>query len=215
MGTGDKCKVFIFGASGHAKVVIDIIEQQGVYEIVFLVDDAPALKGESFFGYPVIGGRADLLNMPERPDCGIVAIGRNSIRSTVASWLEANSFQLISAVHPTVSLGRGAIVGAGSVMMASAVVNSDTHIGRNVIVNTRASIDHDCVIGDNVHLAPGTTICGSVSIGCNSFICSGATVIPNLTIGKDTTVAAGATVIRDVPDNVTVAGVPASEILKI
>lgn len=214
MGVAEKIKIFVFGASGHGKVVIDIIEKQGIHEVAFLIDDNLDLKGKSFFGYPVIGGREDLLAISERPICGIVTIGNNQIRSTVASWLEDNSFHLISAVHPSACFGRGASVGAGSVVMASAVVNSDTCIGRNVIVNTRASIDHDCAIGDNVHLAPGSTLCGSVSVGSNSFVCSGATVIPNLIIGKNVTIAAGATVVKNVPDNVTVAGVPARKIVK-
>ncbi len=214
MGAENKIKIFVFGASGHAKVVIDIIERLGIYEIAFLVDDNSVLKGTGFFGYPVFGGRDDLLSMSVRPSRGIVAIGNNQIRSTVALWLEDNGFQLISAVHPSVCLGRGVTVGTGSVLMATAVVNSDTCIGRNVIVNTRASIDHDCVIGDNVHLAPGSTLCGSVSVDSNSFVCSGATVIPNLTIGKNVTIAAGATVVKNVPDNVTVAGIPARETVK-
>ena len=95
----EKIKIFVFGASGHSKVVIDILEQQGLYEIVFLVDDDPMLRGETFFGYPVIGGKEELLALVEAPRCGIVAIGNNKIRSNIASWLEGNSFQLISAVH--------------------------------------------------------------------------------------------------------------------
>ncbi len=211
----EKEKVFVFGASGHGKVVIDIIEQQGLYDIAFLVDDNLQLKGHSFFGYPVVGGKEELLSLSDQPLHCIVAIGNNQIRSAVVLWLEENGFKLISAIHPNAYVGRGATIGAGSVIMASAVLNSDAHVGRNVIINTRASIDHDCFIDDNVHLAPGTTICGSVRIGRNSFICSGATVIPNLTIGKDATVAAGATVIKNIPDNVMVAGIPACEILKI
>ena len=44
-----KEKIFVFGASGHAKVVIDIIEKQGLYRIAFLVDDDLSLKGTEFF----------------------------------------------------------------------------------------------------------------------------------------------------------------------
>jgi len=214
LAVDDKIKIFIFGASGHGKVVIDIIEKQGIYEIAFLVDDNSALKGSRFFGYDVIGGREDLLSLSARPSHCIVAVGNNQFRSAIASWLEEKSFQFISAAHPTACLGRGVFVDAGSVIMASAVVNSDSHVGRNVIINTRASIDHDCIIEDNVHLAPGTTLCGAVRVGGSTFVCAGATVIPNISIGKNVTIAAGATVIKNVPDNVTVAGVPARVIGK-
>lgn len=207
-------KIFVFGASGHAKVVIDCLEKQGRYDIAFLVDDNPALKNCYFYGYPVIGGKDELLARPERPSCCIVAVGSNRARCSIASWLMMQGFELAAVVHPSAQIGRGTAIGGGTVVLAGAVVNSDTLIGRNVIINTRASVDHDCKIGDGVHLAPGSTLCGTVAIGEKSFVCAGATILPNLIIGKDAVIGAGSTVIRDVSQGTTVAGVPARELKK-
>ena len=204
-----KEKIFVYGASGHAKVVIDIIERQGLYDIAFLVDDDPALNTTDFYGYRIIGGRQELLAVDDLVCAGIVAIGSNRARSAVATWLTDSKFDLISAIHPSAQLGRGVTIGGGTAIMAGVIINSDTHIGRNSIINTRASIDHDCVINDCVHIAPGSTLCGTVTIGKQTFICAGATIIPNLTIGSNVTVGAGSLVIRDVPDGVTVVGIPA------
>lgn len=206
----DKGKIFVFGASGHAKVVIDAIERQGVYQVEFLADDDPALKGTTFFGYPVIGGKKDLLVWPGTR-AGIVAIGSNRARRAVSAWLCENGFTRVSVVHPSAQLGRGVTVGPGTVVMAGAVINSDARIGADVIVNTRASIDHDCRVGDGVHIAPGCTLCGTVTVGDGSFVCAGSTVIPNLAIGCGVTVGAGSTVLRSVADGLTVAGTPASQ----
>ena len=207
-----KEKIFVYGASGHAKVVIDIIERQGLYGIAFLVDDDPALKNTDFYGYRVIGGKQDLLSAGDLVSAGIVAIGSNRARSAVAAWLTENSFKLISAIHPSAQLGRVVTVDAGTVIMAGAIINSDSRIGKNVIINTRASIDHDCTVGDGVHIAPGSTLCGTVSVGAGTFVCAGATIIPNLTVGSNVIVGAGSTVIRDVPDGVTVVGNPAKTV---
>ena len=204
-----KERIFVFGASGHAKVVIDIIEKQGLYEIAFLVDDDLSLKGTDFFGYPVVGGKEDLLELDNAPQKTIVAIGSNVARCKVSAWLTENNFEKVSTVHPSSQLSRGVQVGVGSVVMAGACINADTVTGTDVIINTRASVDHDCVIGNSVHLAPGSTLCGNVTIGKQSFVCAGATVIPNLTIGHDAVVGAGATVVKDVPNGVTVVGNPA------
>lgn len=212
MADTERERIFVFGASGHAKVVIDVIERQGLYDIAFLVDDDPALKGTVLFGYPVLGGKEELTAQAGPVRRGIVAIGGNRARGAVAAWLADHGLGLVTAVHPSAQLGRGTTVGAGTVVMAGAVINSDSRIGRNVIVNTRASVDHDCVVGDGVHLAPGSTLCGTVSVGEGSFICAGSTVIPNLTLGKGVTVGAGSAVLRDLPDGVTVAGVPAREL---
>lgn len=173
-----KEKIFVFGASGHAKVVIDIIERQELYDIAFLVDDDPALSDTFFYGYRVIGGKQELLAVDDLVCTGIVAIGSNRARSAVATWLTENEFDLVSAVHPAAQLGRGVTIGCGTVIMAGAVVNSDTSIGNNVIINTRASVDHDCSVGDGVHIAPGVTLCGTVSVGDGSFYLRGSNDYP-------------------------------------
>jgi len=206
--SNEPAKIFVYGASGHAKVVIDIIEKQGLYEVAFLIDDNVHLHNTKLFGYMVIGGRQELL--ASGITHGIVAIGNNKVRHGVAAWLTENDFELVGCImHPSVQLGRGVIIGNNTVVTAGAVINSDSSIGNNVIINTRASIDHDCVIGDGVHIAPGATLCGSVSIGTDTFVCAGATIIPNLTIGSNVIVGAGAVVIGNQPDNVTVVGCPA------
>lgn len=207
--TDAKKKIFVFGASGHAKVVVDVIERQGLYDVLFLVDDDPTLKGTEFYGYHVIGGKQELLDSRDQVCGGIVAIGSNRARTAVAHWLIDNRFELVSVIHPFAQLARGVTVDAGTVIMAGAIINSDSRIGRNVIVNTRASIDHDCIVGDGVHIAPGTTLCGTVSVGDGTFVCAGATIIPNLNIGYNVVIGAGSTVIRDVPDCELVAGSPA------
>ncbi len=204
-----KEKIFIYGASGHAKVVIDIVEQQGLYEIAFLVDDDLSLKGLEFFGYPVLGGKDELLTTNDPPKKAIVAIGSNAARQKVAAWLSGNGYDRVTAIHPSAQISRGVKIGSGSVIMAGVCINADTVVGDDVIINTRASIDHDCTIADGVHLAPGSTLCGTVQVGKGSFICAGATIIPNLTLGNNVIVGAGSTVIKDVPDHLTVVGTPA------
>ena len=204
-----KEKIFIFGASGHAKVVIDVIEKQGLYEVAYLVDDDPELKGTNFFGYQVIGGKADLLAIPDEKIKCIVAIGSNTARCKVSAWLFKNDFEKVAVVHPSACISRGVQIGTGTVVMAGVCINADTVVGEDVIVNTRTSIDHDCRIADGVHIAPGSTLCGTVTVGAGTFICAGAIIIPNLTIGKNVTVGSGSTVIRDVASGVTVVGSPA------
>jgi len=202
-------KIFVFGASGHAKVVIDIIERQALYDIAFLVDDDQNLRDIEFYGYRVVGGKQELLAARNRVCGGIVAIGSNLARTRVAAWLTENGFSLFPAVHPAAIIGRGVVIESGTVIMAGAVINSDSRIGKNVIINTQASVDHDCTISDGVHIAPGTTLCGTVKIGIGTFVCAGATVIHNLSIGSNVIIGAGSTVIKNVPDGVTIVGSPA------
>ena len=206
MGNNMQPLLYLFGASGHAKVILDILEQAGEYRVHGLLDDNPSLWGTQVFGYPVLGGKEVLR---QRPLPVIVSIGNNAIRYAIAHECLASSMMFGQALHPRAAISRGVIIGAGSVIMAGAVVNADAQIGAHVIINTGATVDHDCVIGDVAHIAPGAHLCGGIAIGARTLIGAGATVIPNLRIGADVVVGAGATVISDLPDGVMAVGAPA------
>ena len=202
-------KLFVFGASGHAKVVLDILERMPELEVAFAIDDAAAVKGRSLCGYRILGGRAELLAHRAQAAAGIVTIGDNAARRNVAAWLVAQGFQLARAIHPAATLAREVTVGDGSVIMAGCVINTDTSVGANVIVNTGSTIDHDCAIGDGVHIAPGCHLCGGVKVGAGSFLGAGTTVVPGVRIGNDVVVGAGSTVLDHLSDGARVAGSPA------
>lgn len=202
-GTG----VFVFGASGHAKVVIDAIERAGVNRIVFVCDDARDKRGTLLMGHAV-GDRDDLLAGACETRVGFVAIGSNTARAEVAEWLTHHGRTLTIVVHPAASIGADVEIGEGTVVMAGCVVNTGARIGRCVIVNTAATVDHDCLIGDGVHIAPGSHVCGGVTIGTGTLIGAGTTIVPGIRVGSRAVIGAGSTVLSDVPDGARAAGSP-------
>lgn len=206
----NKKRVIVFGAGGHAKVVVDVLEQMESYQIAGLVDDSPELKGTVRGDYSVLGNRDDLAGMSGAGIDGvIVALGDNYRRKLVCEEIERMGFKLISAIHPFAIIGSRVRIGAGTLVVAGVVVNVDAEIGENVIVNTGATIDHDCRIGAHVHLSPGVHLAGRVSVGALTHIGIGAVVLPNLTIGQNCIIGAGAVVRDNIPDNVVVVGNPA------
>lgn len=202
--------IFIFGASGHGKVVADAAQGQG-FRVMGFFDDAPAPRGSKLLEIPVVGGRGLLREWCREHaiDAGIVAIGDNASRLAVAGALQAQGLRMVTVVHPGAIVAASARIGQGSVVMAGAVVNPDCIIGEHCIINTGACVDHDCQIGDAAHIAPGCRLCGGVRVGVGTLVGAGATVIPGISIGEHAVVGAGATVIRDVPPRAKVVGCPA------
>jgi sugar O-acyltransferase (sialic acid O-acetyltransferase NeuD family) len=204
--------IVVVGSSGHAKVVLDILEKQGAYRIAGLIASTkPA--GEHAFGYEVLGTESDLPVLADRlklRGC-LIAIGDNWRRHLVAQKLMqlTPALDFIAAVHPSAQLARGASVGRGSVIMAGAVVNSDSRVGEFCILNTHASLDHDSVMQDFSSLAPKAATGGNVHIGEYSAISMGANVIHGRRIGRHSVVGAGALVLEDLPDFAVAYGVPA------
>lgn len=201
-------RVFVFGASGHAKVVLDILARAGI-PVELVIDDDPSRTGQSLLGHRVAGGREALLARQAAAASGIVAIGGNAPRLAVAQWLASQGFGFASAVHPSAVVGAEVGIGEGTVVMAGAVVNPATSIGRHCIVNTCASIDHDCRVGDGVHVAPGARLCGGVTVGDGAFVGAGAIVVPGRQVGAGAIIGAGAVVLQDIPERAVVAGNPA------
>jgi len=207
--------VFIFGASGHAKVVIDILERMEGYSIIAVIDDDASLWKTELLDYPVIGGRQYLLDGSVSKNAnGIVAIGNNQARLKVAAWLKEQGVVLCNAIHPGVQIGRDVHIGAGTVIMAGTVINSGAWVGENAVINTGVTVDHDCIIEGGVHIAPGCNICGGVTVGEGSLVGAGSVIIPGITIGINAVVGAGSTVIKSVPDGETVVGSPSRIMVK-
>ena len=195
---------FLFGVSGHGKVVKDILSANGIKVEAFVDDN---LQVDVCAGRKVLHDAKSLLPM-------IVSIGVNWIRRKVVDRLVANAnadgypLEFATAIHPSAIISPSAIIGEGTVVMAGAVINADAVIGKHCIVNTGATVDHDCVIGDYCHIAPGANVSGGTHIGEGTWIGVGACVIQCLNIGKDCMIGAGSVVVKDIPDGVTAYGNP-------
>ena len=59
-----KEKIVIIGSFGHAKVIIDIIEQEGKFNIIGLLDTFKRI-GESVLGYKILGYKLELFGIKE------------------------------------------------------------------------------------------------------------------------------------------------------
>ena len=205
-------KIYVIGSSGHAKVVIDIIEQGCKYEIVGLLSRDQA-AGEFVFGYEILGKQEEIpALLEEYPAEGVfVAVGDNATRAKVAKFLEENvpQLEIVSAIHTSAILGKDVNIGAGTVVMAGTVINPSSKIGQYCIINTRASIDHDCSIGNFTSLAPGVTMGGDCTIGEFCAIGIGATVLHGIQIGEQTVIGAKALVNKNIPPFSVAYGTPA------
>jgi sugar O-acyltransferase (sialic acid O-acetyltransferase NeuD family) len=204
-------RLLLWGSSGHARVVVDIVRSTGEYEIAALLDDQhPERRGQMVAGIPIAGG-LDQLNALKDQGIGhlIVAIGDCAARERLAKFALENGFELATAIHKSAVVAPSAQLGAGSVVAAASVINPDARVGRNCIINTSASVDHDCVIGDAAHVGPGAHLGGGTEVGPGTWIGIGATLIDHIRVGAGSIVGAGSVVTRDVPDGVVVYGVPA------
>lgn len=200
-------RLAILGASGHGKVVADTAECCGWQSVEFFDDAWPGLQKNGV--WPVVGDTAALMGQLADFDGVLVAIGNNRIRYAKLLELRMAGARLVRLVHPAATVSRYASIAEGAVVFAGAVVNAGARISLGGILNTGCSIDHDCVLGDAVHISPGARLAGGVQVGDLSWVGIGASVRQLISIGQRVMVGAGSAVVSDIPNDVTVAGVPA------
>lgn len=207
--------IVIIGSSGHAKVIIDIVQQEGKFKVAGLLDRFRDV-GEKTLSYPVLGKEEDLPKLIKSHDLkgAIVAIGDNFVRSKVAARIKKISPDLpfVSAIHPKASIAMEASIEEGTVVMAGVSVNPCSSIGRFCILNTNSSLDHDSILEDFASLAPGVTTGGNCQIGQYSAVSIGAVLIHGIHIGEHTIIGAGSLVTKSINSFVVAYGAPAKAI---
>lgn len=206
-----KKKLVIWGASGHALVVADIVGLQGEYEIFGFIDNVNSDRhGTKFFGAPILGGEEQLDTLLQKGvEHMICGFGNCKARLEITERIQAKGFSLASAIHPGAIVAQSASIGFGTVIAAASVVNPGASIGNSVIINTSSSIDHECIIEDGVHICPGSHLAGKVTVERGAWVGIGATVIDRVRIGAGSVIGAGAVVVNDIPPCVIAYGVPA------
>ena len=119
-------KVYLYGASGHAKVVRDIAKLAYI-DVPCLIDDNPAVN--ELDGLPVVHSADELSPL-------IVTIGNCQIRRKIVERLGEREY--ITVVHPKAILADSVKLGLGTVVMAGAIQNPFVEVGNHCIINTGA-----------------------------------------------------------------------------
>src|SRR4051812_15434917 len=110
-------------------------------------------------------------------------------------------------IQKGVKIGRRCKISSHSFLCEGVLVEDNVFIGHGVMFTNdkypRATNSDGSPQGEEDWSVIPTIVKKGASIGSN------ATIIAGLTIGENSMIGAGAVVTRDVPDNATVAGVPA------
>lgn len=198
--------VVIIGASGHGKVIADIIIKSGDRVVGFLDDGVE--KGTDVAGIEVLGTVDDYVKWADFSF--VTAIGDPYVREKIADKLPVKWY---TAIHPAAVISSLDVkIGEGTVVMANAVINSCAKIGKHCIINTSAVVEHDNVLEDFVHISPNAALAGAVQVGKSTHIGVGACVKQVTSIVPDCTIGAGAAVVKNINEKGIYAGTPARKI---
>ena len=197
-----KPSIILIGAGGHARSCIDVIEQQGYFQIAGLVG-LPEQLQPRHLGYDVIGTDSDLPELAKTYQYALITVGQiQSAEHRIRLYQQAcqHGFKLPVIIAPTAHVSRHANLGAGSIIMHRAIVNVGARVGHNCIINTSALIEHDAAVEDHCHISTGAILNGDVTVGAGSFVGSGCVIKEGIAIGKLCLVGMGLTVRNNLSD---------------
>jgi len=191
---GDKMKkILLIGGGGHCKSVIDVIEQEGIFQIAGIIDKSTFI-GSKILDYDIIGCDDDLPRLAKTYSYAMITVGQiksAKIRTKLFTLVKDCGFILPIIVSPRAYVSKHSIIGDGTVIMHDALVNAHSKIGVNCIINTKSLVEHDVILGDHCHLSTAATLNGGVNVSSGTFIGSHATTRELVTIDKNSFIKAG------------------------
>ncbi|MEO1814735.1 MAG: acetyltransferase [Acetobacterium sp.] len=206
-----KSKLLLIGGGGHCKTVVEAVLLSGEFNEVGIIDK-PQKTGSSVLGVKIIGNDSDLPCLKENgfeyAFISLGSIGDAGRRIELYKILVELGFKVPSIVHPSANISPHSEIDEGVFIGKNVIVNGDTKILKNSILNTGCIIEHDCQIGSFVHIAPGVILSGNVIIGNNTHVGAGTVVRQDISIGDNTVIGIGSVVTKEIGGNSLAYGNP-------
>jgi sugar O-acyltransferase (sialic acid O-acetyltransferase NeuD family) len=209
-------RIVIIGAGGAAREIasalraINRVEPQFEF-LGYVVSDLSRLQPRDSRDQ-VLGDFGWLQANRPAVDALAIGVGTPATRLKLAAELRhlLPGIAWPAIIHPTAiieldsaRIAEGCYIGAG----VTATVNIT--LEPFALCNFGCTLGHEVRIGAGSVVNPGANISGGVVIGTGVLVGTGAQILQYLHIGAGATVGAGAVVTRNVPEGLTVLGVPA------
>src|SRR5882724_6658908 len=142
-------KVVLWGGTGQAKAVRPIIEHLGA-KVVAVFDDTPNLippfpDVELHCGW---GAFAEWIANRRHEEIGFcIAIGNphGRVRLKLHDKLIEEGLTPVTIAHPRAWIAENAEVGAGSQILAGAIVATAARLGRQCLIGSNALVEHEAI----------------------------------------------------------------------
>lgn len=210
-----KKKLVIYGAGGLGREIASFVHVFEEYTLLGFFDDV--VKPGTVFNNTAVLGDFEALKLKNEELYVVLALGDPVKKFELRKRLESiKALKFPSFIHPAaILLDRESItIGEGTIITAGCILTCNISLGNHVLVNLNSTVGHDVCVENFVSIMPSVNLSGNVRIAEKALIGSGVNIINGSSVGMNSVVGSGAVVVRNVPENTTVAGVPARTLKK-
>ena len=179
--------MLLIGAGGHARAIVEMLRHANT-PVHAYVDPNPNnwLTARHFSNEDMVDENESDFTL----GLGGVSVSQLRRRLNIFCGLISRGWNPISVIHHTAAISDGAIIQPGAIVLETAIIQPDCHIGSATIINAGATINHGSEICDGTHIAPGAVVLAECRVGQSCMIGAGAVLLPGSVVPDDTLVPA-------------------------
>ncbi len=202
-------RLAFYGAGHLGRQVYHHVKHHGAAsaEVIGFIDDTRAAGAEVLDGQRTLGSleaAAASASLGPAQVQIVFTIGYADMRARRAALdrVLAAGYRLYTLIHPRAVVEPGAEVGAGSIVLANAVLDQQVRTGEACFIDIGVRLTAGTVVGRNNYFSSGTSTGSRVVIGDDCFFGMDCTVTTEVKMGSRLFVNAKTLVPRDVGSDV-------------
>jgi len=150
-------KVYLFGYSGHAYVIIESFMAAG-YSIAGYFDFQEANSNPYHIPYCGYEENVDVKSIVKN-NFVFPSVGENLIRSKLVAFFEKHQLNQCTLIDPGARISKSCSIGLSTYVGVNAIINAQSRVGQGAIINTGRNNTSVC---SNVILGSGSVVVKSI-----------------------------------------------------